>query len=59
MSRARGNSFVEEFAVEKRIKVSNDDTDDSGSSTNGESEERLKKMADAIKVVLEVDYLLE
>ena len=57
MSRVRGNSFVEEFAVEKRIKVSNDDTDDSGSSTNGESEERLKKMADAIKVVLEVNYM--
>ncbi len=53
--RLRSDSFVEEFQIiDKRSKLAIDDTDDSRSSNTEESDERLTKMTNAIKTVLEV-----
>jgi hypothetical protein len=51
--RLRSNSFSEEFQIEKRSKA--EDTDDSKSS-NEDNDERLQKMSNAIRTVLEVYF---
>lgn len=50
-----GSIEVEEFDLEKKSKLSDEnETDDSRSNSNEDSDERLNKMAAAIKTVLEV-----
>lgn len=53
-TRKRSES-IEEFDLEKKSKLSDEnETDDSRSNSNEDSDERLNKMAAAIKTVLEV-----
>ena len=55
-TRKRAES-LEEFELEKKTKLSDEnDTDDSRSNSVDDNDERLNKMAAAIKTVLEVKF---
>ena len=55
LSTRKRSESIEEFDLEKKSKLSDEnETDDSRSNSNEDTDERLNKMAAAIKTVLEV-----